>query len=54
MVPVDDKGLAFDSANIRVEDNTIVECSYDTEKQRWNVMRTRYDKTYEYRILNKT
>ena len=54
MVPVDDKGLAFDSANIRVEDNTIVECSYDAEKQRWNVMRTRYDKTYEYRILNKT
>ena len=54
MVPVDDKNLTYDSEGIRVEDNTIVECSYDAEKQRWNVMRTRYDKTYEYRILNKT
>ena len=54
MVPVDDKGLAFDEEANRVEDNTIIECSYDLETQRWKVMRTRYDKTYEYRILNKT
>lgn len=53
MVPVDDKNLAHDEVGTRVEDNTIVECSYDSEKQRWSVMRTRYDKTYEYRILNK-
>jgi ribA/ribD-fused uncharacterized protein len=54
MVPVDAKGLAHDSLGTRVEDNTIIECSYDTETQRWKVMRTRYDKTYEFRILNKT
>ena len=54
MVPVDAKGLAHDETGTRVEDNTIVECSYDAETQRWAVMRTRYDKTYEYRILNKT
>jgi hypothetical protein len=53
MIPVDDKGLAFDEEGNRVEDNTIIECAYDTEKRRWIVMRTRYDKTYEYRIDNK-
>jgi ribA/ribD-fused uncharacterized protein len=54
MIPVDSKGLAHDSTGTRVEGNTIIECSYDTETQRWNVLRTRYDKTYEFRILNKT
>jgi len=54
MIPVDEKGLAYDSANNRVEDNTIIECAYDVEKRRWIVMRTRYDKTYEYRVVNKT
>jgi ribA/ribD-fused uncharacterized protein len=54
MVPVDSKGLAHDQTGTRVEDKTIIECSYDTDTQRWKVMRTRYDKTYEFRILNKT
>ena len=53
LVPVDDKGLAFDEEANRVDDNTIIECAYNLEEQRWKVMRTRYDKTYEYRILNK-
>jgi ribA/ribD-fused uncharacterized protein len=53
LVPVDEKGLAFDEEANRVDDNTIIECSYNLEEQRWKVMRTRYDKTYEYRILNK-
>jgi len=52
MVPVDDKGLAYDDLNNRVEDNTIIECSYDAETNRWKIMRTRYDKTYQFRILN--
>jgi ribA/ribD-fused uncharacterized protein len=52
MVPINDKGLAYDEEDVRVEDNTIVECSYDTEKCRWKLMRTRYDKTYQYRVLN--
>jgi ribA/ribD-fused uncharacterized protein len=45
-IPVDEKGN-------KIEDNTIIECSYDVEKQLWNVMRTRYDKTYEYKVLGK-
>lgn len=52
MVPIDDKGLAHDELKNRVEDHTIVECSYDIEKKRWVIMRTRYDKTYQLRILN--
>lgn len=39
-----------DQTNSIVKDNTIIECSYDVEKRRWIVMRTRYDKTYQYRM----
>jgi ribA/ribD-fused uncharacterized protein len=51
-VPLDEKGLPYDSEGHRVEDNTIIECSYNLEKQRWIIMRTRYDKTYKYRVKN--
>jgi ribA/ribD-fused uncharacterized protein len=51
LVPVDGKGLCFDEDGNRVEDDTIVECAYDVEKGRWTVMRTRYDKTYRYKVL---
>jgi ribA/ribD-fused uncharacterized protein len=51
LVPVDAKGLCFDEDGNRVEDDTIVECAYDVEKGRWTVMRTRYDKTYRYKVL---
>jgi len=54
LVPVDDKGLAHDSENNRIEDNTIIECSYDVEKRRWIIMRTRYDKTFQYKVQNRT
>jgi ribA/ribD-fused uncharacterized protein len=47
-VPID--GQPVDSMGQRVEDNTIIECSYDLEKQRWIILRTRYDKTYKYRV----
>jgi ribA/ribD-fused uncharacterized protein len=50
-VPVDAKGQAIDQAGERVEDNTIIECVFDIENYRWVVMRTRYDKTYKYRVL---
>jgi ribA/ribD-fused uncharacterized protein len=50
MIPLDGK-FPVDIEGQRVEDNTIIECSYDLEKQRWKVMRTRYDKTYKYRVL---
>jgi len=50
-IPVDGKGRAVDQKGEKVEDNTIIECFFDIEKYRWMVMRTRYDKTYKYRVL---
>lgn len=50
-IPVDAKGVPVDESKNKVEDNTIIECFFDTEKYRWGVMRTRYDKTYQYRVL---
>ena len=52
-VPVDDRGVPVDAEGNRVEDNTIIECSYDTDKGRWTIMRTRYDKTHQYRVLGR-
>lgn len=52
-VPNDDRGIAYDQEKNRVDDNTIVECRYDTDTNRWMIMRTRYDKTYEYRVNRK-
>ena len=42
--PVDEEGQ-------KVEDNTIIECAFNTETRKWIVMRTRYDKTYQYKVL---
>lgn len=53
VVPLNDKGLAVDKFGNRVENNTIVECAYDLDTKRWTIMRTRYDKTHEYRVLHK-
>ena len=50
-VPVNSKNQMIDQEGHRVEDNTIVECSFDVDTRRWTVMRTRYDKTYKYRVL---
>ena len=50
-VPLNDKNVPVDQAGDKVDDNTIVECAYDTDKREWTVMRTRYDKTYRYRVL---
>ena len=52
-VPIDERGVAYDQEKNRVDDNTLVECRYDTEKNRWMIMRTRYDKTYDYRVNKK-
>ena len=52
LIPVNAKGVPVDMDGNRVEDNTIIECSRDVDRGRWNVMRTRYDKTYQYRVLN--
>jgi hypothetical protein len=50
LVPVDDKGIPVDMEGKRVEDKTIIECSRDTTTGRWNILRTRYDKTYQLRV----
>jgi len=52
MIPVNDRNTPVDVKGIKVEDNTIVECAFDTSTRRWIVLRTRYDKTYEYRVEN--
>jgi ribA/ribD-fused uncharacterized protein len=49
-IPLNESGVPVDSAGVRVDDNTIVECAYDIDNARWVIMRTRYDKTYEYRM----
>lgn len=51
MIPVNVKGVPVDLEGNRIEDNTIIECARDVEKGRWKIMRTRYDKTYQYRVL---
>lgn len=51
LLPLNGKGVPIDEDGQRIEDNTIIECSRDVERGRWNIMRTRYDKTYQYRAL---
>jgi ribA/ribD-fused uncharacterized protein len=50
LIPVNARGIPTDTENNRVEDNTIIECVRDVENGRWNILRTRYDKTYQYRV----
>lgn len=49
-IPISPRGVPVDETGARVEDNTIIECVRDVENGRWNVLRTRYDKTYQYRV----
>jgi hypothetical protein len=51
-IPLNDKGLPVDAQGERVESNTIIECAYDTDTHRWTILRTRYDKTHQYRVLH--
>ena len=51
-IPLNDKGVLVDKMGEKVESNTIIECAYDTETNRWSVLRTRYDKTHQYRVLH--
>jgi ribA/ribD-fused uncharacterized protein len=51
-IPLDPKGVPVDSRGQRIEDNTIIECARDVDKNRWVILRTRYDKTYQYRVLH--
>lgn len=51
LLPLNPRGIPVDIEGQRIDDNTIIECSRDVEHGRWIVMRTRYDKTYQYRVL---
>jgi ribA/ribD-fused uncharacterized protein len=50
-IPIGAKGYPEDMTGNRVEDKTIIECVRDIDRGRWKVLRTRYDKTYKYRVL---
>jgi ribA/ribD-fused uncharacterized protein len=50
-IPVNEKGVPIDEEGNKIDSNTIVECAFDVDNYRWVVMRTRYDKTYQYRVL---
>lgn len=47
------KGIPIDETNQKIEDNTIIECVRDVDTGRWKVLRTRYDKTHQYRVLGR-
>ena len=53
LIPVNERGIPVDIEGHRVEDKSIIECSRDVENGRWVLMRTRHDKTYQYRVLHK-
>ena len=52
MIPLDAKGVPVDITGARIEDNTIIECVRNLETDRWEILRTRYDKTHQYRVLH--
>uniref|UniRef100_A0A6C0AKI6 mRNA (guanine-N(7))-methyltransferase n=1 Tax=viral metagenome TaxID=1070528 RepID=A0A6C0AKI6_9ZZZZ len=51
-IPLDAKGVPVDKAGGRVDDNTIIECVRNMETDRWEILRTRHDKTQQYRVLH--
>jgi len=51
-LPLNPKGVPVDHKGQRIDDNTIIECVRDVDTDRWIVLRTRYDKTHQYRVLH--
>jgi ribA/ribD-fused uncharacterized protein len=51
-LPLNERGVPVDDEGQRIENNTIIECYRNVDKKRWMVMRTRYEKTYQYRVLD--
>lgn len=51
LLQLNERGIPVDKQGQKIDDNTIIECSRDINTGRWIVMRTRYDKTYQYRVL---
>jgi hypothetical protein len=50
LLPLNGKGIPVDIRGNKIEDNTIIECAYNMDTNQWIIMRTRYDKTYLYRV----
>ena len=50
ILPLNGKGVPVDIHGDKVEDNTIIECAYNMETSQWIILRTRYDKTFSYRV----
>jgi len=50
-LPLNARGVPVDDEGQRIENNTIIECYRDVGKSRWRIMRTRHEKTYQYRVL---
>jgi ribA/ribD-fused uncharacterized protein len=53
LLPLNGRGQPVDLQGNRIEDNTIIECARDVDHGRWRILRTRYDKTYRYRVRRK-
>jgi hypothetical protein len=53
LLPLNKKNIPVDIHGEKVEDNTIIECAYNMETNQWVILRTRYDKTYSYRVQQK-
>lgn len=53
LIPVNARGVPVDSEGNRIENRSIIECARDVENGNWIIMRTRHDKTYQYRVLHK-
>ena len=51
-IPLNDKGFPVDKNGERVESKTVIECAYDVKTHRWSILRTRHDKTYQFRVLH--
>jgi ribA/ribD-fused uncharacterized protein len=51
LIPLNERGVPIDEENQKVENNTIIECAFDIDTRQWTIMRTRYDKTYQYKVL---
>lgn len=51
LLELNERGIPVDKEGHKIEDNTIIECARNIDTGRWIVMRTRYDKTYQYRVL---
>jgi len=50
LLPLNGKGVPVDIKGDKIEDNTIIECAYNTDTNQWSILRTRYDKTFLYRV----